>query len=261
MVMGGNEAVEVFEEAARLQRAGDPCVLATVIATRGSSPRKSGARMLVRRDGSSVGTIGGGTLEQEVIRTALEALSRGAEPSVAVFTLDETFGHACGGELTMLIEPLGGMQRLVVCGAGHVGKALTHLAAFAGFRVSVIDDRPEFVTSERLPGASERIAGDYAAGVASLNLTEGDAVVIATPRYESDLAAVRAALATQASFIGVIGSLRKKETLFKELAAAGGTFDELGRITSPVGLPIGGNSPQEIAVSIVAQLIERRYRA
>lgn len=256
----GTETIAVFEEVVRLQRTGQPCVLVTVIASHGSSPRKAGARMVVRTDGTITGTIGGGTLEQEVISTALKALSEEAGPLAATFTLDETFGHACGGELTVQIEPLGEVPRLVICGAGHVGKALTHLAAFAGFRICVVDDRPGFVTRDRLPEAAELYSGDYSAGVDSFRLTGADAVVIATPAYATDMVAVRAALATPAGYIGVIGSLRKKETLFKDLAAAGCTFADLGRLTTPVGLPIGGTSPQEIAVSIVAQLIERRYR-
>jgi len=255
----GNETVEVFEEVVRLQRIGLPCVLTTVIASRGSSPRKAGARMLVRQDGTIVGTIGGGKLEQEVIAASLKALEQGSSPVSATFTLDETFGHACGGELTVQIEPMGGMPRLVVCGAGHVGKALTHLAAFAGFRVCVIDDRPEFVTQERLPDASVVLAGDYAESIASVKIDGSDSVVIATPCYASDLASTWAALATPARFIGVIGSRRKRETMFRELSSAGATPDQVERIVSPVGLPIGGNSPQEIAVSIVAQLIQCRY--
>ncbi|GAM09892.1 putative protein [Geobacter sp. OR-1] len=258
---GGNETVAVFEEVVRLQRAGQPCVLATVIASRGSSPRKAGAKMVVRGDGTSAGTIGGGKVEQEVVRTALKSLADGTGPVSATFVLDETFGHACGGELTVQIEPLGGMPRLVMCGAGHVGQALTHLAALAGFRVSVVDERPDYLAPERLPEAAEYFNGDYAAGVASFQPTEADAVVIATPGYASDLTAVKAALATPAGFIGVIGSMRKKETLFKDLAGLGFTFADLERLTVPVGLAIGGNSPPEIAISIAAQLIERRYRA
>lgn len=256
---GGSETVEVFEEVVRLQRAGEPCVLVTVIASSGSSPRKAGARMLVRADGSIVGTIGGGKLENEVIIASLAALKQNSPPASATFTLDETFGHACGGVVTVQIEPLGGVPRLVVCGAGHVGKALTHLASFAGFRVCVVDDRLEYVNPGRLPEASELIHADYDSGVAALKLTESDAVVIATPCYPGDLLAARAALATPAGFIGVIGSMRKKETLFKDLAAGGCTFGHLERLETPVGLPIGGNSPQEIAVSIVARLIQIRH--
>lgn len=257
--MVGNETVQVFEEVARLQRAGQPCVLATVIASRGSSPRKSGARMVVRPDGSIMGTIGGGALEQEVIRTSLRLLADGSGPDTVTFTLDETFGHACGGELSILIEPLGGMPRLVVCGAGHVGKSLTHLAAFAGFRVCVIDDRPGFATSESFPDAAELHTGDYAAVIEKLKVSATDFAVIATPCYASDMAAAWAILATPARFIGVIGSRRKRETMLRDLAAAGAVAADIDRIVIPVGLDIGGCSPQEISVSIAAQLIKLRY--
>lgn len=258
--MAGNETMEVLEEVLRLQRSGEACVLATVIASRGSSPRKAGARMVIRSDGSGIGSVGGGMLEQAVIAAGLQALASGAGPASVSFTLDETFGHACGGEQTVYLEPLGATPRLLVCGAGHVGRALTTLAAFAGFRVTVVDDRPGFVSSERLPEAAERHAGDYGAVIGEIPLAAADCVVVATPSYAGDLAAVRASLATPARFIGVIGSRRKRETMMTELAGAGYAAAELDRIVMPVGLPIGGDSPREIAVSIVAQLIERRYR-
>jgi xanthine dehydrogenase accessory factor len=258
-VKAANETVEVFEEAVNLQRQGQPCVLATVISSRGSSPRKAGAKMLVRGDGSSVGTIGGGKVEFEIIAASLAALSDGTGSRTETMILDEKYGHACGGELTVYLEPLMGMPRLIVCGGGHVGQAVTALASFAGFRVCVIDDRPEMLTEARLPEACCRMAGDYAESVCSLGLTGEDFVVIATPCYPSDFAAAWAALETPARFIGMIGSRRKKKTLLSELTAAGATETEVARIIIPVGLAIGGNSLQEIAVSIVAQLIERRY--
>src|SRR5512137_2970299 len=177
----GNETVAVFEEVVRLQRSGEACVLATVIASRGSSPRKAGARMVVRMDGSSIGTVGGGKIEQEVAAAAQAALAAGSGPETRTFVLDETFGHACGGELTVHLEPLGGIPRLIVCGVGHVGQAVVILAAFAGFRVCAVDDRPDFVTAGRLPEAAERHSGDYAEAIASLGISAADSVVIATP--------------------------------------------------------------------------------
>jgi len=258
--MAGNETMEVLEEVLRLQRGGEACVLATVIASRGSSPRKAGARMVIRSDGTGIGSVGGGMLEQAVIAAGLQALASGAAPHSVSFTLDESFGHACGGEQTVYLEPLGATPRLLVCGAGHVGQALTTLAAFAGYRVCVVDDRPGFVTAERLPEAAERLGGDYGETIGRIPLAEADCVVIATPSYAGDLAAVRAVLATPVRFIGIIGSRRKRETMMAELTGAGYGAQELGRLVMPVGLAIGGDSPREIAVSIVAQLIERRYR-
>lgn len=253
-----NETIPVFEEIVRLQRAGEPCALATVIGSRGSSPRKAGARMLVRGDGTSLGTVGGGGLEQQVVAAALTALAGNEPPRLMEVSLVEEFGHVCGGGVTVYLEPLVAPPRLVICGAGHVGEALTTLAAFAGYRVTVLDDRPGFAASERLPTAAECHCGDYVSLLGALPIDAATSIVIATPGFKSDFAAARAALATPARFIGLIGSRRKRETLHATLTEEGFTPAALERLTIPVGLPIGGETPREIAVSIVAQLIERR---
>lgn len=253
------ETLTVFEEVVRLQKAGEPCVLATVIEASGSSPRKAGARMVIRGDGSIVGTIGGGRPELETIAAGLEVLREGT-PRTLPFTLVEEHGHVCGGNVRIYLEPLGAAPRLVICGAGHVGRATAGVALQAGFRVTVIDDRPECLAPGLLPAAAELVPGDFAATVGRLPVDAAASIVIATPGFLSDFAAARAALATPAGFIGIIGSRRKRETLFATLEREGYPEEALTRLTIPVGFPIGGDTPGEIAVSIVAQLIERRYR-
>jgi xanthine dehydrogenase accessory factor len=252
------ESVGIFEEVIRLQRAGEPCVLATVVASRGSSPRKAGARMVIRPDGSSRGTVGGGGLEMQVVAAALAALATGEPPHLLEVNLVEEFGHVCGGDVTVYLEPLPAAPSLIICGAGHVGEALTTVAAFAGFRVTVLDQRPAFVAADRLPAAAERHCGDYTDLLGELPVNAATSIVIATPGFQTDFAAARAALATPAGFIGLIGSRRKRETLFTTLAEEGYGPEARERLAIPVGLPIGGETPREIAVSIVAQLIERR---
>jgi xanthine dehydrogenase accessory factor len=254
-----SETLTVFEEVVRLQHAGEPCVLATVIASSGSAPRKCGARMVIRQDGTITGTVGGGKPELETIAAGLEVL-REMVPRTVSFTLVEEFGHVCGGSLQIYLEPLGSAPRLVICGAGHVGTATAAVAAQAGFRVTVVDDRPAQLAPGRLPAACQTVCGGYGESLAKLPVTPDTAVVITTPGFQSDFAATRAALATPAGYIGIIGSRRKRETLLATLAAEGYDEATIARLTIPVGLPIGGDTPGEIAVSIVAQLIERRHR-
>jgi xanthine dehydrogenase accessory factor len=247
--------LELHEEIVRLTRSGKPYALATVIAHSGSSPRKSGAKMLVRGDGSLLGSVGGGRVETETIGAALKALSVG-EARILEYVLTEEHGFACGGSMSVFIEPHGGCPQLVMFGAGHVGRAVTSLAHDCGFRVVVIDHRPECTTSELLPGADEILCSPIAGAFKQLNLTSESYVVIATPGHLHDFEAVRACLATEAGFIGLLGSRRKGEVLFTALEEEGFSKAQRKRVVTPVGLDIGGQAPEEIAVSIVAQLIK-----
>jgi len=247
----------IYEELIALARQGVASALATVVESAGSSPRKAGAKMLVRRDGSILGTIGGGTVELETIAAALAAMQSGL-PRTVPFTLTEEYGHVCGGRLLIYIEPAGLAPDLLVFGAGHVGRALASAAKFAGFRVTVTDDRPEFARPEQLPDADEVRLGESAELLGRLQVTTGTAIVIVTTGFDKDFAAVRAALKTPASYIGVIGSARKREVLVRTLAEEGFPPEQARRITIPVGLAIGAETPAEIAISVVAQLIQQR---
>lgn len=251
--------LKIYEEMMALCRRGIPCTLATVVESAGSSPRKAGAKMLVREDGSTLGTVGGGRVELEVIEAALASLQSGT-PRTLTFTLTEEYGHVCGGRLLVYIEPLRPAPHLLIAGAGHVGQALTTTARAAGFRVTVADDRPDYATPERLPDADEVHQGEFAELLGRLPVGAGSCIVITTTGFEKDFAAARAALATPARFIGMIGSKRKKEVLVQTLAAEGYAAADIGRLTIPVGLAIGAETPAEIAVSIVAQLIQDRRR-
>jgi xanthine dehydrogenase accessory factor len=249
--------LELFEEMVRLARGNSPCALVIVTESKGSAPRKSGAKMIVKGDGSITGTIGGGKVEREVVDAALAAIARGT-PATLSLPLTEEYGHVCGGSLLIYIEPLGLAPRLAIIGAGHVGRALATVARFAGFRVIVSDERAEYATKEQVPHAHEILHDEAEKALSELPVDADTYVVIATHSYEIDFAAVRAALKTPARYIGLIGSKRKREILFKELMAEGFSAEDLSRLQIPVGLPIGGDSPEEIAVSIVAQLIQKR---
>ena len=247
----------IYQELVRLTETGAVAALVTVVETGGSSPRKAGAKMLVRQDGATMGTVGGGKVELETVAAALAAMGEG-KPRTVSFTLTEEHGFACGGHLLVYIEPLAPPPRLIIAGAGHVGRALATVAKAAGFRVIVADDREGFATATQVPDADETLLIDYGSLFDQLEADRRTAVVIATPSFAQDLAALRATLQTAARFIGVIGSMRKRERLLALLVSEGCTTTELSRITMPVGLAIGAETPAEIAISIVAQLIETR---
>lgn len=249
--------LELYEEMVRLTRAGEAFALATVTASSGSSPRKPGAKMLVRSDGSLLGSVGGGRVEKESVETALTALAD-ETPRMLEFVLTEENGFACGGSMSVYIEPQGHRPLLVMFGAGHVGRAVTALAHGCGFRVVVVDDRPECATGELLPGADQVICLPVQDAFANLRLAPEDFVIIATPGHHADFAAVRGCLATRAGFIGLLGSRRKRETLLQTLEEEGFDVEQRERVVTPVGLDIGAQTPEEIAVSIIGQLIARR---
>ncbi len=249
--------LELYEEMVRLTRSGEPFVVATVVASTGSSPRKPGAKMLVRGDGSCLGSVGGGRVEKESVEAALEALAD-ETPRMLEHVLTEENGYACGGSMSIYIDPQGHRPLLVMFGAGHVGRGVTALAHGCGFRVTVVDDRPECATDAMLPGADRVICLPVREACSHLPLGPDDSVVIATPGHHSDFDAVRGCLAGRAGFIGLLGSRRKRLTLLQKLEEEGYDADQRGRIVTPVGLAIGAQTPEEIAVSIVAQLIARR---
>ena len=249
--------LELYEEMVRLTRRGEPFALAAVIASSGSSPRKVGAKMLVRSDGSFLGTVGGGRVEKESVEAALAAL-KDETPRTLEYVLTGENGFACGGSMTVFIEPQGRRPLLVMFGAGHVGRAVTGLAHGCGFRVVVVDERPDCATAALLPGADQIICKSVRDAFAGLPFGSESYVIIATPGHLSDFDAVRGCLASEAGFIGLLGSSRKRETLLQTLAEEGFDATQRARVVTPVGLDIGAQTPEEIAVSIVGQLIALR---
>lgn len=249
--------LELYEEIVRLSRLGEPFALATVIAHAGSSPRKSGAKMLVRGEGSSIGSVGGGRVEQETVEAARLALADNA-PRILDFVLTEENGYACGGSMSVFVEPQCGGPLLVMFGAGHVGRAVTALAHGCGFRVVVVDERPGCADAALLPGADRVVCAPMPDALDHVQLGPQSFAVIATPGHLHDFAAVRGCLATGAGFIGLLGSRRKRETLLKTLEEEGYDAVQRDRVLTPVGLEIGAQTPEEIAVSVVGQLIALR---
>jgi xanthine dehydrogenase accessory factor len=255
----------VIEALAEVVRTGRSAGLATIVRATGSTPRTVGARLVVHADGSTVGTIGGGAFEA-LVGADVRALLAESDPVPRVkrYTFTETgedaLGMACGGTAEVLLERVGAGPRLVVFGAGHVGLALARLAGTVGFEVVLVDDRPAFCEAARRAGvgAVHACDGDYG------DLPSMDAscyAAIVTRCHRTDRLALRALAALPLRYVGLIGSRRKKAAIFRELVECDGVARaSLERVRCPIGLPIGGETPEEIAVSIVAELLQERHR-
>jgi xanthine dehydrogenase accessory factor len=250
--------MQIYEEVLRLKRQGRSSAIATIVECKGSSPQKQGAKMLVRDDGSLMGTLGGGCLEADVRQAALMAMKDGSPLTLPFELTEREGGLVCGGTVLVYIEPVLLDPHLVILGAGHVGKTLTKLARFTGFRVTVVDDRAEYANQENVPDASELYVRDFTKAFDGTFVEKDTFIVVATRGHNHDLDAVKAALRTDAAYVGLLGSRRKKALLFKALEESGFTPKDINRVMIPVGLDIGSKTPEEIAVSIMAQIIERR---
>ncbi len=342
---------EVIEEAVRLMEKQEPCVVATVVRTKGMTPQKAGAKQLIRQDGSSTGTLGGGCVEGDIWHYAKEILRSKGGAQFREYYLNEDIvakdGLVCGGTMYFYIEPLwqpedylpitkeiirayqGGPPvaiatvvsvpvgktnqgqkiiiredgsvsgsldynklfdqvvktgrkiaafgdsdyicgedgtevyvegftippTLVILGGGHVGKAVYNLALTLGFKTIIIDDRPEFSNKERFPQAVETIVADFDQAINKLNLKFNTFIVIATRGHRYDDMATKAAVATPARYIGLLGSKRKNLMIFRDLHNSGVPLEKIKEIHAPVGLNIGALTPEELAVSIIAEII------
>jgi len=342
----------ILQELCRALEAGEPCALATIVETHGSTPQKVGARLLLRGDGATSGTLGGGCIEADAVERAHEAMRTGV-PALLDFTLNEDiavdYGLACGGTELILIDPtltadrdlplvrrmaetvaggtravvltlldsgdgvasaaklalwadgttnghLGPLQaealrlarrviaaprpqpalvtlgtntrafldvfaeppEIVIVGGGHVGRALASVARVTGYRISVIDDREQFANSERFPEAEHVIAGDIGTSVRTYPATPNTAIVIVTRGHKYDYEALAAAVATDAGYVGLMGSRRKVALIYRQLLADGVPEERLRAIHAPIGLDIGAASPEEIALSIMAEITMER---
>jgi len=256
--------VDVYEELVRLRRLGQKCALATIVEARGSIPSYEAAKLLVREDGSITGTIGGGCVEAEVWNAAREALETG-QPRRLTFNLGQDAaydnGLICGGQLEVFIEPVLPQPRAIIFGAGHISKGLAKIASLAGFGVSVVDDRESFANRERFPEADEVLSGEYEQVFDRLQVTESCYLIIVTRGHRDDMRVLRWAAVTPARYVAMIGSKRKVISVLKELEKEGVPRQALERIYAPMGLEIGAVTPEEIAVSVVAEMIAVRRGA
>jgi xanthine dehydrogenase accessory factor len=252
---------EVLEAALGAEATGEPAALVTVVSTRGSTPQKAGARMLVHGDGRIVGTIGGGCLEAEMTRKARQAIvERRAQLASYDLTPDEAGedGLVCGGMMQVFIEPIEGTPVLCLFGAGHVAQPLSQMAHACGFRVEVADDRAKFANAERFPEADLLVVDDFPAAAEKMTLGPNTFAVVVTRGHKGDAVALESVLGHDTRFVGLLGSRAKIVHIFAALAERGMTNDRLATVHAPLGLEIGAQSPEEIAVSILAEMIAVR---
>jgi xanthine dehydrogenase accessory factor len=256
--------MDIWEELVRLRRAGRKCALATIVEVRGSIPSHQSAKLLVRDDGSMIGTIGGGCVEAEVWNAAREAIEA-EKPKHLSFNLGQDAaydnGLICGGQLEVYVEPVLPAPRAFIFGAGHISRGLAQIAGLAGFETVVVDDRETYACRERFPDAAEIHAGEYEEIFPKLDVNETAYIVIVTRGHRDDMRVLRWAVGTSARYIAMIGSKRKVIGVIRELEKEGVPAAAFERVFAPMGLEIGAVSPEEIAVSVVAEMIAVRRNA
>ena len=242
----------LWQVIAELLARGERAVLATVVRSAGSTPQQVGARLLLRADGTILGTVGGGAIEQVVLERMREVLTSG-ESELFARELGYELGMCCGGRMEIFIERVAPAQRLWMCGAGHISRALAPLAAGLGFEVMVADAREELNSLERFGGA-RRMLLDGDELLKRVRLGPGDWLLIATHDHALDERILERALGAAPRYIGLVGSRRKVFRLLERIAQRRGDLP-LDCLYAPVGVPIGAEGPSEIAVSIAAELV------
>jgi len=243
-----------------IERRGEGAAVCTVVRTRGSVPRHPGAKMLVLADGRCEGTIGGGAMESRVIADALACIHDG-EPRWLRYTLvDPGAGDpgVCGGEVEIFVERVEAAPTLLVIGGGHVGRALVHLGRWLGFRVVLSDDRPEFCTPEAAPGADEYLALPARELGRTFAFTPQTYILMPTRGVPVDIDALPHLLDVPRAYLGVIGSRRRWAVAVKTLEARGVPRAKLERVHAPMGLELNAETPEEIALSILAEIVLQR---
>ena len=255
--------MDLFEEIVRMRRAGERAALATIVHTNGSIPSYESSRMLVREDGSIAGTVGGGCVEADVWAAAKEVI-KSEQSRKLTFNLNHEAaydaGLICGGTLEIFVEPILPQPMLYLFGGGHVSAALARVAHSAGFAIGIVDDREAFANAERFPMATE-IHSSYEEAFGKIEPNAASYLVIVTRGHKDDMRVLAWAVRTPARYIGMIGSKRKVISVFKALEKEGYAPEEFDRVHAPVGLEIGALTPEEIAVSIAAELIAIRRNA
>ena len=251
----------IYKAITNLEEKNEAGALCTVVRSSGSTPRHAASKMLVYADGHILGTVGGGELESRVIAEAQKAILDGAPRLLEYSMTDPQRGDpgVCGGQVEVFVEPIMPKPVLVVIGSGHVGKAVAHLAKWLGFKVAVNDDRPDFCNVEAVPDGDEFYPVPMAELPGHLKITPWTYVVLTTRGVTIDVPGLPALLDTSAAYIGIIGSRRRWATTQKMLVEAGLPAEKLRRIRSPMGLELKAETPEEIAVSIMAEIIMLRH--
>jgi len=253
--------MDLYDEIVRLRKLGQKCALATIVQVKGSIPSYESAKLLVREDGSMAGTIGGGCVEAEVWTVAREVIETG-KPRHLNFSLGQDAaydnGLICGGQLNIFVEPVIPQPRTFIFGGGHISKSISKVANLAGFSTVIVDDREAFANAERFPEAEATYAEEYEAVFPKLEVNSSSYLVIVTRGHRDDMRVLRWAVTTPAKYISMIGSKRKTISVVTELEKEGLPREAFEKIFAPMGLEIGAESPEEIAISVVAEMIAVR---
>jgi xanthine dehydrogenase accessory factor len=255
---------DIYQEIVRIKEKGEEAALVTIVSATGSTPREEGAKMLVRPDGTIIGTIGGGNLEAQVINEAVGVIKQGKPKrlhmNLTAKEAEET-GMICGGDLEVFIEPILTAPTMYIFGGGHISLPLAQIGKLLGFKIAIIDDRAEFASTKRFPEAEMVLAGDFSKAFSKLKIDKTSYIVIVTRGHQNDELVLEWAVGTPAKYIGMIGSQTKVKTVFSHLLAKGVSKGRLDSVYSPIGLEIGAQTPEEIAVSILAEIIKVRRSA
>lgn len=254
-----NASHDIHSEIARIKAIGQEAALVTIIGASGSTPSGVGSKMLVKADGNTMGTIGGGNIERLVTEEALRVMRMGrAERLNFSLREGEECGMICGGDVEVFIEPILQEPKLFIFGGGHIALALSKMAKLVGFRIVVIDDRPDYASPQRFPEAEATMATDYAQAFSNIEIDNMSYIVIVTHGHEGDEVVLERALKTDAKYIGMIGSRRKNRVIFDHLLAKAIPQEIIDRVHAPIGLEIHASTSEEIAVSILAEIIKVR---
>ena len=254
--------ISVYKAISELEENNESAALCTVTKSEGSTPRHVGSKMLVYADGNIIGTVGGGELENRVIKSALESLISGETQTLSYTMADPSRGDpgVCGGTVEVFVEPILPPAMVVVIGGGHVGKAVVHLAKWLGFRVAVSDDRDEFCNPESVPGADEYYPIEMAKLAENLKVTKQSYLVVTSRGSAIDAQGLPSLLESDAAYIGVIGSKRRWLTTVKALKDHGVNEELIAKVRSPMGLELNAETPEEIAISIMAEILMLRNK-
>ncbi len=248
---------DIFRKLADIEKEGRQAALAIVVRTKGSTPRKAGAKMIIMEDGSTFGTLGGGGLEKKVIEESLEALKEG-KAKLTSFDLDAKRGNLdmmCGGEIEIFIEPIRQQEKLIIFGAGHITRALAPMMRSVGFRVTVVDDNPELLEEDQLADMEGLISEDMESYAERLPSESSTYIVLLTRGFSTDRAILERIIGRDFRYIGMIGSGKKIGTIKEELISKGIGKMHFSKFYAPIGLDIGAETPEEIALSIATEII------
>jgi xanthine dehydrogenase accessory factor len=247
----------LFERIIDLKKSEKPFSLAIIVKTEGSTPRRVGAKMIIMKDGKTIGTLGGGDLEKKVIEEGINVIKQG-KPKIASFTLDIEEGKLdmmCGGKLDIYIEPILPEAKLIIFGAGHISRSIAPLMRGAGFQVSVVEDSPDLLQKDKFPETEDLVLTDMEQFAKNLPSDPRTYVVLLSRGFSKDKAILTQLIQKDFKYIGMIGSARKIVTMKEDLKKQGAPEEAFLKLQAPIGLDIGAETPEEIAISIAAEII------